>query len=89
MRAFTLMILIILIGCNPSENKQNPNISTNKSTPKASNKQIPTKEDEITEGGIGNLLLDEPFASIDAKYKNVEPMKMQGNGSNWAPLAGD
>ena len=90
MRKYLFIILTVLVGCKSPNQKQNiekENISTridsafNEST--VEKIRLPKTEFEITEGGIGKILLGKPFNSIDNEFEKIDTLTMSSEGNDW------
>ncbi len=90
MRNYLFIILTVLVGCKSANQKQNiekENISTRidstiKET-KTEEIRLPRTELEITEGGIGKILLKESFSSIDKEFEKIDTLTMNSEGNSW------
>lgn len=45
--------------------------------------RLPKTEFEIAEGGIGKLLLGDPFSSVDGKFPKFDTLTMSSEGMDW------
>lgn len=90
MRKYLFIILTVLISCKSANQKHDAkkeNISSrNDSAFKATNVEkirLPKTEFEITEGGIGKILLGEPINSIDNEFEKIDTLTMDSEGNSW------
>jgi len=44
---------------------------------------LPKSEFEITEGGIGNVLIGDSFIALDDKFSNVDTLSIYSEGFSW------
>ena len=77
------LLFIIFISCNTSDENKNNKQQNQPVHSKQKSRRLPSTENEITEGGIGTLLLGGDFASIGNDYQAVEALVMQSEGTNW------
>lgn len=81
MRKFLSFVLPIFVACNNVTDKKE--IDNHDTINKQTKIRLPNNEFEITERGIGNLLLGDDFNSIKEKFLKVDTLSMSSEGFNW------
>lgn len=88
MKNYPILIVFIFASCGNSKSEallaESSGIDTipkNEYTRAA--RILPKSEFEITEGGIGNVLIGDSFISLDDKFSNVDTLSIYSEGFSW------
>jgi len=87
MKKYIIVILAFLFNCSTGDKrKELSSDSTNlksAQTPSDDSVRLPKSDNEITEGGIGSLLLGISFDSVDKKFDKVDTLSIYSEGESW------
>jgi hypothetical protein len=89
MNKIIILSFLLIYGCNSSENKQasiNKKDTTKETKVESEQyRKLPKSEFEITNGGIGMLLIGSSFDSIEHKFNDnfVDTLTMSSEGIDW------
>lgn len=88
MKNYLILIVFIFASCgNSKTDEMLSQKSAVDTVPKIENtrqaRMLPKSEFEITEGGIGNVLIGDSFISLDDEFANVDTLSIYSEGFSW------